>query len=89
MSQLRWSDSFKKDYLELPEDIKKRIQKQFKLLKQNPKHPSLRIKKTKGKVLRGYTDIFEGRINDNYRFLFIIENEVFILLRCGKHDEFF
>lgn len=50
MSQLKWSASFKKDYLGLPEDMKKRIQKQFRLLRQNSKHPSLQIKKTKGGV---------------------------------------
>ena len=89
MAQLKRSASFKKDYLGLPEDMKKRIQKQFRLLKQNSKHPSLQIKKTKGEILRGYTDVFEGRINNNYRFLFVIDNDVFTLLRCGKHDEFF
>jgi len=89
MAQLKWSKSFKKDYGNLPEEMKKRIQKQFRLLKQNPKHPSLQVKKTQGVVIKGCTDVFEGRINNNYRFLFVIENDVFILLRCGKHDEFF
>jgi len=89
MAQLQWSRSFKNDYRELPEEMKKRIQKQLRLLKQNPKHPSLQVKKTKGEVLKGYTDVFEGRITKSYRFLFVIENDVFILLRCGKHDEFF
>ena len=62
MAQLKWSASFKKDYLGLPEDMKKRIQKQFRLLRQNSKHPSLQIKKTKEEVLRGYTDFLKGEL---------------------------
>ena len=89
MVLLQWSEPFKRDYKKLPEEIKKRARKQFLLLKQNPKHPSLQVKKTQGVVIKGYTDVFEGRINNNYRFLFVIENDVFILLRCGKHDDFF
>lgn len=89
MVLLQWSEPFKRDYKKLPEEIKKRAQKQFVLLKQNPKHPSLQIKKTRGEIIKGYSNIFEGRITKNYRFLFLIEGDVFILLRCGKHDDFF
>jgi len=49
----------------------------------------LHIKKTKGEVVKGLSDVFEGRITKSYRFLFLIENNIFTLLRCGKHDEFF
>ena len=89
MAQLKWSASFKKDYLGLPEDMKKRIQKQFRLLKQNSQHPSLQIKKTKGEVLRGYTDVFEGRINNNYRFLFVIDNDVLLFCVAAHMMTFF
>ncbi len=89
MVLLRWSEPFKRDYKKLPDEIKKRARKQFLLLKQNPRHPSLQIKKTKGEVIKDYSDIFEGRITKNYRFLFLIKDDVFVLLRCGRHDEFF
>lgn len=69
-----------------------RVEKALKLLATNPFHPfhpSLYIKKTKGEIMKGFSDIFEGRITKNYRFLCLIKNDVITLLRCGKHDEFF
>ncbi len=87
MIQLRWTKAFKKDYKALTDEIKKRAKKQLKILTQNPRHPSLQIKKTKGVVMKGYSNVFEGRITKNYRFFFLIEGDCFILLRCGTHDE--
>ena len=84
--------SFLKDFGSLPDDIKRRTEKALKLLTANPFHPfhpSLHIKKTKGEIMKGFSDIFEGRINKNYRFLCLIKSDVLVLLRCGKHDEFF
>lgn len=84
--------SFLKDFEALPTDIKRRTEKVLILVATNPFHPfhpSLHIKKTKGEVIKGFSNVFEGRITKNYRFLFLIENNIFTLLRCGKHDEFF
>ena len=84
--------SFLKDFGSLPTDIKRRTEKVLRLLATNPFHlfhTSLHIKKTKGEVVKGLSDVFEGRITKSYRFLFLIENNIFTLLRCGKHDEFF
>jgi hypothetical protein len=39
-------------------------------------NPSLHIKKTKGEVLKGYHNVFEGRFSKSYRFLFLIEEAV-------------
>ncbi|MDO8140418.1 MAG: hypothetical protein Q6358_02875 [Candidatus Brocadiales bacterium] len=81
--------TFQRDYGKLPKPIQRQLDRNLEFLLKNPYHPSLGIKKTKGEVVKGYTDVFEGRINKSYRFLFVIENDVFILLRCGKHDDFF
>lgn len=86
------TDPFKKDFGKLPDNIKRRTEKALKLLSANPFHPfhpSLHIKKTKGEIIKGYSDIFEGRITKSYRFLCLIKSDAIILLRCGKHDEFF
>ena len=80
---------FKNDFLKLPENIKGRAEKALRLLATDPYHPSLHIKKTKGEVLKGYHNVFEGRFSESYRFLFLIEGDTYVLLRCGKHDEFF
>jgi len=42
----------------------------------DPFNPSLHIKKTKGEVLKGYHNVFEGRFRKSYRFLFLIEEAV-------------
>lgn len=42
----------------------------------DPFNPSLHIKKTKGEVLKGYHNVFEGRFSKSYRFPFLIEEAV-------------
>ncbi|QWR76398.1 hypothetical protein [Candidatus Magnetomonas plexicatena] len=39
---------FWSDFDNLPKEIKKKFKKQFKYLKENPKHPSLKIHKIQG-----------------------------------------
>ena len=82
------TERFKKRYKDLPEDIKDLIIKKLELLLANPRHPSLRVKKIKGEV-EGYRDAFEASITMNYRFLFRIEDDKYVLLTCGTHDKLF
>lgn len=72
---------YDKDYQLLPEVIKIQAEKQLENLLENPRHPSLRIKKVKGHPL-----IWEGRITKSYRFTFQIFGEVYLLRRVGTHD---
>ncbi|HEB73459.1 hypothetical protein MNBD_NITROSPINAE03-1782 [hydrothermal vent metagenome] len=81
--------SFVKDYRKLPDEIKRRTVKALRLFAENPHHPSLHTKKTKGEVLEGYGNVFEGRITRDYRFLFLVRRDTCFLLRCDKHDVFF
>jgi mRNA interferase RelE/StbE len=87
MKVLRTSP-FKRDFQRLSEAIKRRTEAALRLLMANPHHPSLRIKKVKGNILQGYENIFEGRITRDYRFFFLIETDVYKLLRCGKHEDY-
>jgi mRNA interferase RelE/StbE len=82
------TEPFKRDFQRLPEAIKRRIEAALRLLIANPHHPSLRIKKVRGKLLKGYDNIFEGRITRDYRFFFLIETDAYVLLRCGRHEEY-
>ena len=84
-----YTKEFIRDYRKLPDKIQKLFDKQISLLLLDSKHPSLHIKKTKGNLLKNYQNIFEGRIDCGYRFLFLIETGEFIFLRCGSHNEFF
>jgi len=86
--KLSFTSLFKRDFNKLPETIKRRTEGALRLLVSNPHHPSLRIKKIKGNILKGYENIFEARITRDYRFFFLIETDTYTLLRCGRHEEF-
>jgi len=78
--------SFQKDYERLPQHIQRQTDRKLELLLTNPRHPSLRTKKVRGEI-RGHRDVFEGSISMNYRFIFRIEGECYVLLRCGTHTQ--
>jgi mRNA interferase RelE/StbE len=82
------TEPFKRDFQRLPDAIKRRTEAALRLLMANPHHPSLRVKKVKGEILKGYSNIFEGRITRDYRFFFLIKTDVYKLLRCGRHEEY-
>jgi len=79
--KLAYTNSFKRDYRKLPEEEKKKLEKQLKFLLKDRDYPSLRAKK-----IKGHGDIWEGRISREYRFTFQIEGNYYILRRAGSHD---
>lgn len=67
-------------YQKLPEHIQKKVDKQLFFLSQNFFHPGLRTKRMGG------LDLWEARVDKNYRFTFEkIEDEI-ILKTVGPHD---
>ncbi len=48
---------FARDFAALPEAIEKRTEKQLRMLAENPRHPSLRVKK-----MEGIADTWEARV---------------------------
>ncbi len=60
-------------------------EKTLKLIEINPKHPSLRFHKLKGKL----SDLYSISINISYRITldFIIEKNTIIPIDVGPHDE--
>ena len=86
--KLVFTEPFKRDFKGLPEAIKRRTETALRLVLSNPHHPSLRVKKVRGEIIKGYDNIFEGRITRDYRFFFLIETDAYILLRCGRHEEY-
>jgi mRNA-degrading endonuclease RelE of RelBE toxin-antitoxin system len=52
-------------------------------LLQDIRHPSLRAKKIEGEK----QNIYEGSITMNYRFLFLIEGDTYVLLTVGTHKD--
>ncbi len=64
----------------MPEDIRELADKSFKLLKANPGHPSLRLKKI-GKL-------WSARVGLAHRALAIEDGEDFIWVWIGTHDDY-
>ncbi len=81
--KFRVTEHFAKSYKKLPADIQAQVDIQISLPLENPKHPSLRIKKIQG--TRG--EIFEGRVSKNYRFTFQVEENTYILRKFGPHNQ--
>ncbi len=77
---IRRTDAFLRDYRALPADIRQRVEKQLRLLLEDYRHPSLRLKKLKG------TDKFEIRISKGYRLTLRLNKEYMELRRVGTHD---
>jgi mRNA-degrading endonuclease RelE of RelBE toxin-antitoxin system len=82
----RRTSRFNKQYQLLPVEIKKKAQKAFQLFGENPDHPSLRIKRVKGT-----REVWEGRIDIQYRFTFHYEpgegETICVFRNIDNHDE--
>lgn len=84
--QFRRTERFKKAFRSLPVPIQQNAIKALRLLAENPRHPSLRVKK-----IQGTESIWEGRVDQKYRFTFQLENEndhvVIVLRNIDNHDD--
>ena len=78
---LRPTARFAADYDALPQQLRQRVDKALGLLLENPRHPSLQVKK-----MEGYDNRWEGRVTLHYRFTFSIDGDTYVLLRVGTHD---
>jgi mRNA-degrading endonuclease RelE of RelBE toxin-antitoxin system len=77
-----YTKKFKDLFRKLPASVCKKFAKQIELLSQNTHHPSLHLKK-----VRGHQNIWEARIDYQYRFTFTWENDSIILRVIGSHDD--
>ena len=78
---LRPTARFAADYDGLPQQLRPRVDKALGRLLENPRHPSLQVKK-----MKGHDNRWEGRVTLHYRFIFSIEADAYVLLRVGTHD---
>jgi len=79
--KVAFTKPFMKDYQGLPENIRKQIDEQIGRLLDNPRHPSLRLKK-----MEGHPSIWEARISQDYRMTLEINSDTYLLRRAGAHD---
>ena len=70
----------KKQLRKLPKHIQQKTYRQLDVFLDNPKHPSLAIKKMT------HSPLYEARIDYHYRFRFLWENEAISIVSIGIHD---
>ena len=78
--KVRRTDRFKEDYQKLPLGIQQRVDQKLRFLLRDPRHPSLRVHK-----VRGVEGLWEFSVTMNYRAIFEIEGEYYVLLGVGPH----
>ena len=80
--KLFFTHSFIRDYQALPENLQKTVDKKLRLFLDNPRHPSLNLKK-----MQDPREIWEGRITKGYNsFTLQMEGDTCLLRRLGPHD---
>jgi mRNA interferase RelE/StbE len=69
-------------YLAAPASVRKAFDKQIKLLIENLNHPSLRAKK-----YGGTDDIWQARVNRNWRLYFRIVGDTYLIVEIIPHPK--
>jgi mRNA interferase RelE/StbE len=77
----QFTKKFKKEYNNLPKDIKKAFDQKLRLFLRDSSHPSLRVKR-----IQGTTDRWEGSVTMKYRFTFQFSDDTVIFRTIGTHD---
>ena len=81
----RTTAEFWEAYFALPEDIRRRADKQFGLLKENPQHASLQFKKIGERQGR---EIWSARVTVKHRALAIRQADGYLWFWVGGHDNY-
>jgi hypothetical protein len=77
-----YSKRFLKQYAVAPLPVRKAFDKQASLLLRNLNHPSLHAKKYNEAL-----DLWQARVNRDWRFYFTIEGELYHLHEIVKHPK--
>jgi len=76
---------FWRAYNELPQQIRDQADKQFTLLKDNPRHPSVQFKKIREK---DGVELWSARVTENYRALAVKRPSDFWWFWIGDHKTY-
>jgi mRNA interferase RelE/StbE len=82
MMKAYYSELFARKTADQNEVVKRALKKKIKLLLENPRHPSLRVKKIKGQ-----NDIFEASITMKIRITWQYYHDGILLRNLGEHDK--
>ena len=76
----RTAPRFWQFYKDLPEDVQRLADKGVELLKRDPRHPSLQLKKV--------GNFWSARVGISYRALAVEDGDDLIWVWIGAHDEY-
>jgi hypothetical protein len=79
----RTTSRFWDAYAELPERIKRRARKAYELFEENPRHPSLRLKK-----VHADRPIYSVRITQDYRAVGVQKEDSIVWFWIGSHEDY-
>ncbi|MBN1867562.1 hypothetical protein JW916_09745 [Candidatus Sumerlaeota bacterium] len=71
---------FWSSFAALPPEVRAKAKTAYRLWRHNPRHPSLRFKKT--------GNVWSIRIGSGYRALALIEQDTFYWFWIGPHDQY-
>lgn len=80
--KIRLTEPAQAQYEDLPAVLQARVDKQFDLLINSLRHPSIRAKKYDES-----RDIWQGRVNRSYRFYFKIDGDTYLILGIIPHPK--
>ncbi len=80
--KFRLTTKAERDYDALSPTLQARVDKQLALLLQDLRHPSLRAKKYDEK-----NDVWQGRVNQAYRFYFKIVGDTYEVVAITPHPK--
>jgi len=76
------TEQFEQAYEKLTKAEKRSVRKALTLRGDNPKHPSLRVKKMEGR-----RNIWEARPSKRLRMTFEMAGEIIFMRNVGEHDK--
>jgi plasmid maintenance system killer protein len=76
------TDRFKKSYVPAPRAVQKACEKQLLFLMNDLRHPSLHAKK-----YDEVNNVWQARINDDWRLYFTILHDTYILIGMTPHPK--
>lgn len=83
MIEVLVTDEFERRYQDLPASVQQRAEKQEKLFRENPFHPSLHTEKLKPKS----KEVWSFRIDRQYRIVFrFVSGNQALFLTVGPHS---
>ena len=77
-----YSERANKALADAPASVRKALFKQVKLLEQSLRHPSLRAKKYDQSL-----DLWQARVTRDWRFYFLILNDVYYIVDIVPHPK--